>query len=190
MKILYNARIYTLDSSHPVASAIAIERERVVAVGESEKLLSEFDRAEKQDMGGKIILPGLTDAHLHLQHYAFSLQKIDCETDTLDECLHRVAERVRAAQPGEWILGHGWNQNNWGTWPSLTDLDNIAPINPVYLTAKSLHAAWANSAALKLAGITTNFARSCKRPTPARCTRGIDRHPARNSHGTGQQGHP
>lgn len=154
MKILHNARIYTLDEFRPIASAIAVEHERVRAVGEADELFSEFDRAEKQDMGGRFILPGLTDAHLHLQHYALSLQKIDCETDTLDECLSRVWERVHSAQPGEWILGHGWNQNNWGAWPSATDLDKIAPDNPVYLTAKSLHAAWVNSAALKLAGLT------------------------------------
>ena len=166
MKILYNARIYTLDAARPIASAIAIERERVVVIGETNALLAKFEQAKKQDMGGKIILPGLTDAHLHLQHYALSLQKIDCETDTLDECLHRIQERVRVTQPGEWILGHGWNQNNWssplsesmggkegGNWPSATDLDKIAPNNPVYLTAKSLHAGWANSAALKLAGL-------------------------------------
>src|SRR3990172_5717238 len=113
MRILYNARIYTLDSSRPIASAVAIERERILAVGETDDFLSEFNRAEKQDIGGQIILPGLTDAHLHLQNYALSLQKIDCETDTLDECLQRVPERVRSAGPGEWVLGHGWNQNNW-----------------------------------------------------------------------------
>jgi predicted amidohydrolase YtcJ len=155
MKLLYNAHIYSLDDSHPIAYAIAIDHERIVALSETDHLLSEFDSAEKLDLGGKIILPGLTDAHLHLQHYALSLQKIDCETDTLEECLRRVEERVRAAQPGEWILGHGWNQNTWGEWPSYTDLDNIAPDNPVYLTAKSLHAAWVNSAVLKLAGITS-----------------------------------
>ena len=173
MKLLYNSRIYTLEASHPIVSAVAVEYGRVVAVGETDELFSEFDRAEKQDMGGRIILPGLTDAHLHLQNYALSLQKIDCETDTLAECLSRVQECVRSAQPGEWILGHGWNQNNWlpsppgrgaggspqnggegGQWPSTADLDKIAPDNPVYLTAKSLHAAWANSAALKLADIT------------------------------------
>ena len=154
MKILYNARIYTLDAARPVATAIAIEHERVVEVGETDALLSEYDRAEKQDMGEKTILPGLTDAHLHLQNYALFLQKIDCETETLDECLSRVADRARTAQPNEWILGHGWNQNNWGAWPSAADLDKIAPNNPVYLTAKSLHVAWANSAALKLAGLT------------------------------------
>jgi len=166
MEILYNARIYTLENSQPIASAIAIEHGRVVAVGETDELSSEFDRAEKQDMGGRIILPGLTDAHLHLEQYALSLQKIDCETDRLDECLRRVEDCVRSAEPGEWILGHGWNQNNWfpspqgrggrgeGGWPSAADLDKIAPDNPVYLTAKSLHAAWVNSAALKKAGLT------------------------------------
>jgi predicted amidohydrolase YtcJ len=171
MKILYNARIYTLDGSRPLANAIAMERERILDVGETENLSSEFDQAEKQDMGGQIILPGLTDAHLHLQQYALSLQKIDCETATLDECLQRVQARAQSAQPGEWILGHGWNQNNWqpplssppslggtegGRWPSAASLDRIAPNHPVYLTAKSLHAGWANSAALKLAGITAD----------------------------------
>ncbi|MGB7873238.1 MAG: amidohydrolase [Anaerolineales bacterium] len=155
MKILYNARIYTLEASYPIASAIAIEHGYVVSVGETDDLLSEFDHAEKQDMGGKAILPGLTDAHLHLQNYALSLQKIDCDTDTLDECLRRVEERVRSAQPGEWVLGHGWNQNNWDAWPSAANLDKITLDNPVYLTAKSLHAGWANSAALKLAGFTS-----------------------------------
>ena len=156
MKILHNARIYTLEISQPIASAIAVEHGCVMAVGETDELFSEFDRAKKQDMGGRIILPGLTDAHLHLQNYALSQKKIDCETDTLDECLSRVQERAHSAQPGEWILGHGWNQNNWGAWPSTADLDRIAPNNPVYLTAKSLHAGWANSAALKLAGITSD----------------------------------
>ena len=174
MEILYNARIYTLENSQPIASAIVIEHGRVVAVGETDELSSEFERAGKKDMGGRIILPGLTDAHLHLEQYALSLQKIDCETDRLDECLRRVEDRVRFAHPGEWILGHGWNQNNWfpsplgGSsgvlregdrgegWPSATDLDKIAPNNPVYLTAKSLHAAWVNSVALKKAGLTSS----------------------------------
>ena len=78
---------------------------------------------------------------------------MDCETDTLEECLERVRERVRLSRPGEWVLGHGWNQNTWGAFPSAAALDAIAPANPVYLTAKSLHASWANSAALREAGI-------------------------------------
>jgi predicted amidohydrolase YtcJ len=155
MKLLYNAYIRTQDSSHPVESAIVIDRDQIVAVGEANHLLPQYPNAEKQNMEGRVILPGLTDAHLHLKHYALSLQKVDCETDTKDECLRRVAERAQKSKPGEWILGHGWNQNTWGVWPTAAELDTIAPHNPVYLTVKSLHASWANTAALKLANITS-----------------------------------
>ena len=170
MKLLHNAHIYTQDESQPNAPAILIDRERIIAVGDTNDLLFQYPNAEKQDMQGRFILPGLTDAHLHLHHYALSLQKIDCETNTKEECLRRVEERVKKAKPGEWVLGHGWNQNVWAsspplpmgeglgvresTWPNAKDLDSIAPNNPVYLTAKSLHAAWANTPALKLADIT------------------------------------
>ncbi len=156
MNLLYNARIYTLDPACPIASAILVDRERIVAVGEKDELLSLGDRIERTDLHGRVLLPGLTDSHLHLKYYSLGLQKIDCETDTLDECLRRVAKRVSSAKPVEWILGHGWNQNNWAGFPSSADLDAVAPNHPVYLTAKSLHAAWANSAALNLAGITAN----------------------------------
>jgi predicted amidohydrolase YtcJ len=107
-------------------------------------------------MGGRVIVPGLTDAHLHIQHYSLSLQKIDCEVGTKEECLRRVAERAQNSKPGEWILGHGWNQNVWGHWPSAAELDSISPNNPVYLTAKSLHAAWVNNQAMQMANITSS----------------------------------
>ncbi len=167
MKLLYNAYIYTQDPAHPTESAILIDRERIVAVGEANNLLPQYPNAEKQNMEGRVILPGLTDAHLHLKHYALSLQKINCETNTKEECLQRVEERVKQAKPGEWILGHGWNQNVWSSplskgegpgvrgWPAASELDAISPNNPVYLTAKSLHASWANTAALKLANVTS-----------------------------------
>ena len=155
MKLLHNARIYTQNELQPIASAILIDRERVIAVGDTDDLLNQYPDAEKQDMNGLFVLPGLTDAHLHLHHYSLSLRKIDCETSTKEECLRRLEERVKKAKSGEWILGHGWNQNVWGKWPSVSELDAIAPNNPVYLTAKSLHASWANTAALKLANITT-----------------------------------
>src|SRR5215213_7814062 len=155
MKLLYNAYIHTQDPSHPTESAIVIDRERIVAVGEANNLLPQYPNAEKQNMEGRIILPGLTDAHLHLKNYALALQKVDCETDTKEECLRRVAERARNTKPDEWILGHGWNQNVWGNWPTAAELDAIAPNNPVYLTAKSLHASWTNTAALKLANVTS-----------------------------------
>ncbi len=157
MRLLYNARIHTLDKRKPEATAILIDHGRVMALGGSE-LLENFPRADKQDLAGRVVLPGLVDAHLHLKYYSLGLQKIDCETDSLAECLRRVKARVDRARPGEWILGHGWNQNSWQGWPDAAELDRIAPANPVYLTAKSLHAGWINSAAMKLAGISSSSA--------------------------------
>ena len=160
MKLLYNANIYTFDAICPQASAILIAGARIVAVGDQATLESlAHGKVEKQDMRGCTILPGLTDAHLHLQHYALFLGKIDCETKTKEECLRRVTERAEKVKPGEWILGHGWNHNEWsqnGDLPTAAELDALAPNNPVYLTAKSLHAAWANTLALNLANITSD----------------------------------
>src|SRR6185503_4493902 len=153
MKLLYNAFIRTQNPAQPTESAIVIDREWIIAVGEANNLLLQFPNAEKQNMEGRVILPGLTDAHLHLKNYALSLDKVNCETDTKEECLRRVEERAKKAKPAEWILGHGWNQNTWGMWPTASELDAVAPNNPVYLTAKSLHAAWANTASLKLANV-------------------------------------
>jgi len=155
VKILCNALIHTLDRGRPRASALAIEHGQIVAVG-GDELLAGASSADRQDMEGRTILPGLTDAHLHLKAYALSLQKIDCETATLPECLERVRRRAGATPAGEWILGHGWNQNTWGAWPAAQDLDAAAPQHPVFLTAKSLHAAWANNRALQRAGINAS----------------------------------
>jgi predicted amidohydrolase YtcJ len=154
MLVIHNANIHTLNPKQPFASAVAIDYGRVLAVGSDEEVLTRFPQAEKFDAASHTIIPGLTDAHIHLEDYAFSMQKIDCETPTRQECLQRVAERVFSTHPGEWIFGHGWNQNNWEDgYGSASLLDEIAPQNPVYLTHKSLHSAWVNSYALHLAGI-------------------------------------
>ena len=154
--LIINARLYTLDDQQPSASAIAIDQGRILAVGSTDALLAEFaGRLAVEDLHGKVVLPGLTDAHLHLQYYAFELDMVDCETATYAECLQRVAERARQTPPGEWLRGHGWNQNAWvdGS-PSAADLDAAAPHNPLFLMHKSHHSAWVNQAALRLAGVT------------------------------------
>jgi len=163
MKLLFNANIHTLDRFTPRTSAVLIDGGRILAVGEKEQVEKfAYGKIDKLDLNGRIVIPGLTDAHIHIQHYALGLAKVDCETKTKEECLRRVAARVKLSGPGDWVLGHGWNQNEWlpsssgggGQWPTTADLDALAPANPVYLTAKSLHAAWVNTAALKIAGIT------------------------------------
>jgi predicted amidohydrolase YtcJ len=153
---LFNAKIYTLDTQNPNATAVRIDKERIVELVFDEKTTPKIAKEQEAvDLQGKTILPGLCDAHIHLEHYALSLMKVDCEVSTKEACLRRVAARVKQSAPGEWILGHGWNQNDWESgFGNLSDLDAIAPHNPVYLTAKSLHAGWSNSAALRIANIS------------------------------------
>jgi predicted amidohydrolase YtcJ len=152
--VIHNARIHTLNPDQPIANALAIDGESIQAVGSDTDICSVYGSAKIYNAEGRTIIPGLTDAHIHLETYALGLQKVDCETSSRAECLERVAERARNSPAGAWILGHGWNQNSWPEgFGDPQELDAYSPHNPVYLTAKSLHAGWANSAALRLAGI-------------------------------------
>lgn len=157
MLILHNAKIYTFDDHNPNASAIVVDKGRIKAVGNDHELLSAYKGiADELNVAGHTIIPGLIDSHFHLEQYALGLHKVDCDTRTRAECVSRVADRARNTPPGEWLLGHGWNQNNWSNgYGSVKDLDSHTPNTPVYLTAKSLHAAWINSTALLLSGIST-----------------------------------
>ncbi len=153
--ILFGGPILTLDAAHPRAEAVAVGRGEILAVG----LRSQVEqwrgpRTEMIDLQGRAVLPGLIDAHLHLGQLAAALDLVDCSTATKAECLQRVRERAAATAPGEWILGHGWDQNEWEGFGTAAELDAAAPDHPTYLTAKSLHAAWANSRALACARIT------------------------------------
>lgn len=155
--LLTNTLIYTLDPGQPIATAIAIQNGRIMAVGRTDQLVAEFgDRLAQESLHGQVLLPGLTDAHLHLQFYAQALEMVDCETTSYAECLERLAARARQAPPREWIRGHGYNQNAWEDGsPTAADLEAIAPFNPVYITHKSYHSAWVNNAALKLANLNS-----------------------------------
>jgi predicted amidohydrolase YtcJ len=152
--VLSGGTVYPRAGSPTVASGI------VVGGGKVEQLLETVSVASgpaaRIDLPGLIVMPGFTDAHIHLEKYAGQLQRVDCETATRDECLRRVQARAQATPPGDWILGHGWNQNDWDRFGTAADLDGVAPRHPVYLTAKSLHAGWANSHALHQAGVSAS----------------------------------
>jgi predicted amidohydrolase YtcJ len=156
MPILYTANIYTMDSRLTTASAILIDHGVIHSIGDHRSILPKYGESiEHINLEERTVIPGLTDAHIHLQHYALSLQRVDCETPTREQCLENIAGRVESASPGDWILGHGWNQNEWQDgFGNAEQLDQITSSHPIYLTAKSLHAAWVNSEALNQAGIT------------------------------------
>jgi predicted amidohydrolase YtcJ len=156
MLILQNARILGSENQSGMSEALAIRSGEIVAVGSNADVFSLADRnSEILDMHGKTILPGLTDSHIHLQHLGRSLSMVNCETDQIQDCFDRLRDRANGTAPGNWILGHGWNQNQWaGGFNDIELLNQISDDHPIYITAKSLHAAWVNKRAIEIAGIT------------------------------------
>ena len=156
--VLFNGNIVTLDDRRPRASAMAIGYGRIVALGEDEQIQRLSNAAtETLNLDGRTILPGLTDAHLHWEAQSRALESVDVfEAPSKELALERVAARARMTAAGEWITGQGWAQDLWAdrAFPSKAELDAAATRNPAYLSAKSGHAGWANSAALAAAGIT------------------------------------
>ena len=106
---------------------------------------------------GATILPGLTDAHGHLYGLGLSLDTVNLVgLDSYDEAIARVKDRAQRAQPGEWVLGRGWDQNRWPgkQFPTAAPLDAAIPDHPVWLRRVDGHAGVANSAAMRAAGVT------------------------------------
>jgi len=163
-QLLVNGQVYTMDAGCPRASALAIVGEHILAVGNDpstgsgHRLRDLLIPGRKAfDLGGRCVLPGLTDSHIHFTWYALSLRALDLsKAATLDEMLALVAERARETGPGEWILGMRWDQEQWPErrFPTAADLDTVAPVHPVVLRAKSGHALVTNSVVLDLARIT------------------------------------
>jgi predicted amidohydrolase YtcJ len=160
--ILHNAIVYTVDPRQPRASAIAIANDRIVAVGSDADVDAvRLPGARRIDLGGAFVLPGLVDAHLHLMWTGLGMQQVDVfEVPSIQAAVERVRERARRTPPGEWIQGNGWTQALWPgeRFPAAADLDAATTDHPVVLQAKSGHACWVNSAALRACGITAQTA--------------------------------
>lgn len=156
-RILYNGAIITLDDRQPRASAVAIAGGCVVACGSDDDMLALASAGtRRENLNGRCVIPGLIDAHLHWQATTEVLNQIQL-FDLPDKAaaVGRVTERALRTPPGEWIRGYGWSQDEWADkqFPNAADLDAVAPDHPVYLRARSSHAGWANSLALRLCGI-------------------------------------
>jgi predicted amidohydrolase YtcJ len=138
--------------------AIAVRGDRIQAVGknvEIEKLKG--PSTQVVDLGGRFVMPGFNDAHLHLADAGLQKLNVDLTgVKTLDEFRKRVLAKVEAAQPGEWILGGGWDETMWPVkaLPSRWDLDEISGGHPVFLDRVDGHLAVANTRALQLANVT------------------------------------
>ena len=155
--VLTGGVVITLDAAHPRATALAVRDGRIVAVGDDAQMKPLVGRTTKRvDLEGRAVVPGLTDAHVHVESLGASLENLDLVGATsLDEACRRVGARARTLRADEWLLGRGWDQNDWPgqQFPTAADLDRVSGGHPVYLTRIDGHAGWANSKALTLAGI-------------------------------------
>ncbi|HEX8230425.1 MAG TPA: amidohydrolase [Chloroflexia bacterium] len=169
--IITNARVYTMDPRRPQSEAIAMRDGKIVAVSSSRELEYLPNVTRRIDAGGRAIIPGLIDAHIHFLDYARSLALVNLEgVRSKEEALRIVADKARELGPGRWVIGGGWNNNLWSPpdYPTRHDLDRAAPQNPVYLDRKDLHSCWVNSLALQRAGVTRDT------PVPAGAAIGTD----------------
>jgi predicted amidohydrolase YtcJ len=160
--IFINGNIYTVNEKQPHAEAIAVKSDRIIFVG-SNPDAGKFrgDKTRVVDLAGKTLTPGFTDSHCHIFGIGEREMRLNLEgTNTREDFLAKVKERVDQTERDKWITGRGWIETFWKPpqFPTRVDLDKIAPDNPVLLTRADGHAAVANSVALKLASITRNSA--------------------------------
>jgi predicted amidohydrolase YtcJ len=153
--LVYNATIYTVDSSFSTTEAMVIKDGKILAVGKTADLEKEYESKEKLDAQGKFIYPGFIDAHAHFVGYGLSLQKVTLVgTNSWDEVVERVKTFAAENKEG-WITGRGWDQNDWDVkeFPENKKLNELFPDRPILLTRVDGHAAIVNQKALDLAGI-------------------------------------
>jgi predicted amidohydrolase YtcJ len=156
--VLQNATVHTVNDAQPRAEAVAARAGLIVYVGSNRGVRRYIGpETEVVDLAGATVLPGLADAHYHLSGVGNREMTLNLEgTQSLEEFLARVKERVDQARPGEWVTGRGWIETPWQPrrFPTRQDLDRVSPNNPVVLTRADGHASVANSAALRIAGVT------------------------------------
>jgi predicted amidohydrolase YtcJ len=161
--VLQNGKIITLDESGPQVEALAVYRDRIIALGtkkEIEPYITESTRII--DLEGKLAIPGFIESHGHFLSLGRSKMQLDLtKIKNWDEAVKMVAEAVKKAGPGEWITGRGWHQEKWDRLPNPhvdglpfhDSMSKVSPANPVFLSHASGHSGFANARAMELAGI-------------------------------------
>lgn len=156
--ILTNGRIYTVDDTRPVVEAVAVAGGKVLFAGNAAGALALKNAGTKVvDLGGRTVIPGMVDAHGHVAGLGDALHIVDLTgTSSYDEVVARVAERARKIPKGQWVLGRGWDQNDWGDtrFPTHDKMTAAVPDHPVYIVRVDGHAGLANLKALQTANVT------------------------------------
>ncbi len=156
--VLFNGKVATVDNDFSIQQAVAIKGDRIIFVGSKDGVAAHIGMGtEVIELDGKLVLPGLIDGHAHMHNLGEELMNLDIYGATsFQQIVDKVAERAKAARPGEWIIGGRWDQNNWEekTFPEHDALSEVSPNNPVFLRRVDGNSAFVNQKALDIAGIT------------------------------------
>ena len=157
--IIANAKIWTVDKTMPQAQAVAVLGDRIVAVGSNAEVDAwRGSRTQVVDVGGRLLLPGFNDAHVHFVSGGMQLTNVQLnDATTPEEFARRIAARAKITRKGEWILGGNWDETKWNPpdIPTKELIDALTPDTPVFVLRYDGHMGLANSLALRLAGITS-----------------------------------
>jgi len=156
--VLRGGKIVTVDKDFSFQEAVAVRKDKIIFVGSNEDVEPFiFPNTTVIELDGKLVLPGLIDAHAHLHSLGEELTSLNVTgTTSFQQIIDKVAKKVRTIKPGEWIIGGRWDHNDWEdkTFPVHDALSEVSPNNPVYLTRIDGNSGFANKKALEIAGIT------------------------------------
>ncbi|HEY7099530.1 MAG TPA: amidohydrolase [Terriglobales bacterium] len=157
--IIFHANVWTVDKAQPKAQAVAISRDRIVFVGSDADVKAWQGRGTRViDAGGKLVVPGFNDAHVHFVSGGSQLDRVQLnDADSAQEFARRIKAQVGKISKGEWILGGDWDETKWtpAKLPTKELIDSFTPDAPVFVSRYDGHMGLANSLALELAGITS-----------------------------------
>lgn len=156
-KIYINGNFYTFNPRVPNVQAVVVNDDRFIDMGTTADMLLQWGSQETEviDLEGKTVTPGLIDSHLHLGTMAQNVLNLDLAgTTSKHDMLEKIQERAKVLEPGQWLLGGGWDENLFkdGNIPTIAELDYTAPANPLLLSRTCYHAAVVNSKALEAIG--------------------------------------
>lgn len=159
--LFHSGPIYTLDARRPQAEALLVRGERIAALGSESEVRAALNDSgpdsayDDIDLRGRALLPGLTDAHIHLAWTGLLQSGVALEgIASLDAALDKIASHAATLPADAWVRGHGWNHALWDNrWPTKTALDRVTGGRPALLSRKDGHSVWINSRALQLADV-------------------------------------
>lgn len=159
--ILRDGAVYTGEEDRPWVTSVAMRKHRIIAVGKDEEVMAYAGPQTRiVELNGKLVLPGLCDAHIHFYDWSLGLQEVAlARVESQAAMMAAIADYAGKAEADGWIKGRGWNESRWGAtdFPVAADLDAVTgPDQPAIMWRSDMHGAVVNSAALRLAGITAS----------------------------------